>query len=82
MRCFLSYVDERFSETSSDILTRTILVNNLEKSNINKFQMILVVSHETTSTTFICQNGRKPERATARQSWLLTKETQIKHKHY
>jgi len=41
-------------------------------------------SRETTRTTtiFICQNGRKPERATAHQSWLLlTKETQIKHKH-
>jgi len=37
-------------------------------------------SFTTTTTIFICQNGRKPERATAHQSWLLTKETQIKHK--
>jgi len=34
----------------------------------------------TTITIFIRQIGRKPERATAHQSWLLTKETQIEHK--
>jgi len=34
-----------------------------------------------TTAVFIRQNGRKPERATVHQSWLLTKETHSKHKH-
>jgi len=33
----------------------------------------------TTTTIFISQNCQKQERETAHQSWLVTKESQIKH---
>jgi len=37
-----------------------------------KTQLLLLSDMKTTSaTTFIRQNGRKPERTTARQSWHL-----------
>ena len=45
------------------------------------FVLLFSALTTTTTTIFIRQNVQKPERATAHHSWLLTKETQIKHKH-